>query len=87
MNYQDKNKHEHSEKFRAETFRIAGYTAFTPFCAIVLKLTLQEDPLLMLKQAWFPLQASTSIALLLLGYILLTVGLSLMIKLDRRISQ
>ncbi len=84
---QDKNKHEHSEKFRAEAFRIAGYTAFTPFCALILKLILHDDPISVINQRWFPAQITASLAMLLLGYILLTIGLTLMIKLDRRVSQ
>ncbi len=79
-------KYEHSEKYRAETFRFVGYALATPFCAITLQL-LAQDPTTITNQPYFWMRLLISIALLMPAYGFATQGLGAMVKLDRRIQK
>jgi|GEM_PF-3387631 len=77
---------EHSEKYRAETFRFVGYALCTPLCINISKL-LTQDPISILNENHFLLRLLASAFIAALGYCLATVGLKTMIRLDWKVIE
>ncbi len=86
MIIQDKNKYEHSEKYRAELFKLGGLALFTPFCATMLSI-LTKDLATTLEQEHIWLRIMVSLLLAILGFFSAAEGHYVMLKSDRRISQ
>ncbi len=86
MIYQDKNKYEHSEKYRAEVFKFAGYALCTPFGLNILSLVSRNSGA-HLERDLTALQITGSLILLTIGVLTLAEGYSIMLRLDRRVAQ
>ncbi len=78
-------RYEHSDKYRADIFKLAGATMLTPFCATVFAL-LTKNPFTLFNQPSFWAQLSISGVLAVLGFILIFKGFEAMVKLDMRVS-
>ncbi len=86
MHYRDKSKYEQSEKFRAETFRFAGYAFCTPLGLNILTL-LSKDSLIALEQPWLPGILVGSLVFAIAGFFIIVESYSIMLRSDRRVFQ
>jgi UDP-N-acetylmuramyl pentapeptide phosphotransferase/UDP-N-acetylglucosamine-1-phosphate transferase len=82
----DHNRYEHSEKYRAELFKLGGLALFTPFCATMLSI-LTKDLATTLEQEYIWLRITISFLIAVLGFFSAAEGHYVMLKLDRRVSQ